>query len=284
MSVLLLAVLLAGPVEDHVALGLQLIQEGDFEQARAELDAAEQALSSSQEVVLGGTVASIHFYRGVVEYHDGDRDTATLDHWRKALVADPNYRFDRALVKDPDMADLFEALRSEVGQRPQEASGLQADDPRVYIDGRIMHDYDLVFHGSHLVQVLCDDGTLHGAVLDIPPAPVYASYCPGYTAPLVVTEAPVPSSGFPSSGFPVGGTLVMGGGGLLLAAGLALNFAVVAPTFQQVEQARTYPQLHDRASADAFSRRFNRSRLATMGLMGAGAVTLGAGAAWTVRF
>ena len=55
-------------------------------------------------------------------------------------------------------------------------------------------------------------------------------------------------------------------------------------TWRDIQQARAFPFLHDRASADALTTRFNRGRYATMGLYGLGAVSLSAGAVWTVRF
>ena len=280
MSVLLLAVLSAGAVDDHVDAGLASIKAGDFDAAREHLDDAEGALVDSEEVVLATTLASIHYYRGVIEFYDGNED-ATLDHWRAALVADSSFGFDTSLVADPDPADLFEALRSEVGQRPQVASGVVEDGPRVYIDGRLMHDYDHVVQGGHLVQVLCEDGGLYSTVQEFPPTPVYASLCPGYV-PAVVEAVPLPE---PELGpRKLVGPALMGGGGLLIAAGVALNFAVVAPTWREIEQARAFPFVQDRASADALSDTFNRARWATVGLWGAGAASLGAGAVWTVKF
>ena len=61
MSGVLLAALMAGEVEDRVDAGLTAIKAGDFDAARDELDAAEEALPSSEEIVLGHTMASIHY-------------------------------------------------------------------------------------------------------------------------------------------------------------------------------------------------------------------------------
>ncbi len=283
MTGLIVGLVLAGEVEERVDAGLEAISTGDYEQARQELDAAENALGSSEEVVLGSTMASIYFYRGVIEYYDGDRDEALLELWRLALVADPAYRFDRSVVSDPEPRVLFEALRNEVAQRPQVASGISEGDPRVYIDGRMMYEYDHLVHGPHLVQVLCDDGALHSSVVEIPPTPVYASMCPGYLPPVTAVDPLEPPPDLDRWSFRPGMTMI-GGGGLLLAAGVALNFAVVAPAWREIEQARAFPQLHDRASSDALSQKFNRARWTTLGLFGAGAATFGAGVAWTVRF
>lgn len=284
MSGVLLAALMAGEVEDRVDAGLTAIKAGDFDAARDELDAAEEALPSSEEIVLGHTMASIHYYRGVIAYHDGNEDD-TLGHWRKALVVDSSYGFDRTLIADGDPADLFEALRSEVGQRPQVASGVTEEGPRVYIDGRLVYDYDHIVQGQHLVQVLCGDA-LVSVLVEVPPTPVYASVCPGYVAPASVVEAapvslPEPELGAPRS---LRGPALMGGGGVLILAGAAVNFAVVGPTWREIQQARAFPFLHDRASADVLTTRFNRGRYATMGLYGLGALSLSAGAVWTVRF
>lgn len=288
MTGVLLAALMAGEVEDRVDAGLAAIQAGDFDAAGDELDAAEEALSSSEEIVLGHTMASIHYYRGVIAYHEGNEED-TLGHWRKALVVDSTYGFDRTLIAEGDPADLFEALRSEVGQRPQLASGVTEDGPRVYIDGRLVYDYDHIVQGQHLVQVLCGDA-LVSVLIEVPPTPVYASVCPDYVPPVAVVEAaPValpeplvePELGGPRS---LRGPALLGGGGALILAGAAINLAVVGPTWRDIQQARAFPFLHDRASADALTTRFNRGRYATMGLYGLGAVSLSAGAVWTVRF
>jgi hypothetical protein len=47
---------------------------------------AEADAATSSSVVLSQSLASIWFYRGVLEYYDGDRDQKTLELWRLALA------------------------------------------------------------------------------------------------------------------------------------------------------------------------------------------------------
>ena len=73
------------------------------------------------------------------------------------------------------------------------------------------------------------------------------------------------------------GTSLLASGGVLLAGGTVVNFAVVAPTYTRIEDARAAPNSVTRAEADDLTARFNVSRAATLGMLGGGVVLLGTG-------
>lgn len=286
------SVAFAGQVEDDVKAALEDIKNGDFDGARAKLDEAEVHALESNTVVLGSSLASVHFYRGVLEYYVGDRNQKTLDYWRLALVADPDYSFDTSLVAAQEPQDLFEALRQEISQRDHFEAGIREDvtDVRVFVDGRVVKSYDLVIAGRHLVQVRCPDQKLHNSWHTFGDPPDYYATCasPDETPVVAVVETPVetpvevkpPRESKPPrepADVNVARIGLWSGGGALILGGAAVNFLVVNPTYGQIEDARGAPASVTRAEADALTSRFNASRFTTIGLMGAGVAAMGVG-------
>ena len=84
-------------------------------------------LRAATEVVSARTLASISYYRGMMEYYAGDREKQTLDYWRDALVLDLGFEWDTSLVAEREPQYLFEAIRSEVESREVMASGIPDD-------------------------------------------------------------------------------------------------------------------------------------------------------------
>lgn len=290
----------AGKVEDDVQAALAAINDGDFEQARVRLDQAEENALTSSSVVLSQSLASIWFYRGVLEYYDGDRDQKTLELWRLALLADLEYAFDTTLVADQEPQDLFEALRLEVGARTHVEPGVREDRPnvKVFVDGRLLNQFELVVEGRHLVQVHCPDAKLYNEWYTFGQAPNYYALCEGGTlgggavadaggkggkggkktdedkAP---KEPKEPKEPRPDRDINMTRVAVMGAGGALFLGGAVLNFAAVNPTYAEIEAVRAAPATMNRAEADALSAQFNLLRFSTIGLLGVGAAGLGVG-------
>lgn len=277
----------AGQVEDDVELALQSILNGDFEGAQAQLNQAEEHALVSDSVVLGRSLASIHFYRGVLEYYNGDRDQKTLDYWRLALLSDPIYSFDTSLVADQEPQDVFEALRSEGRSRRHVEPGIreEIEDVRVFVDGRLLRSHELIVEGRHLVQVMCPDKVLRNSWHEFGEAPDYYATCGaasvGESTPVLETEpveAPVPEEPKPERE-PVNLARIgmVGGGAAMLASGAAANFLWVNPAWENISAARQDPSAISRESANDLTRQFNVARYSTLGLIGAGAAVLTVG-------
>jgi hypothetical protein len=291
----------AGKVEDDVQAALTAINDGDFEQARVRLDEAEADALISSSVVLSQSLASIWFYRGVLEYYDGDRDQKTLELWRLALLADLEYAFDTTLVADQEPQDLFEALRLEVGARTHVEPGVREDRPnvKVFVDGRLLNQFELVVEGRHLVQVHCPDAKLYNEWYTFGQAPNYYALCEGGTLgggavadagggkggkggkkpdeDKPPREPKEPKDPRPERDINMTRVAVMGAGGALFLGGAVLNFAAVNPTYAEIEAVRAAPATMNRAEADALSAQFNMLRFSTIGLLGVGAAGLGVG-------
>lgn len=294
----------AGQVEDDVRKALEAIKDGDFETAQQLLDQAEANVATTTSVVLGSSLASIWYYRGVLEYYNGDPNKKTLELWRMALLADLSFPFDTTLVADQEPRDLFEALRLEVSSRPHYDGGMDESQGavKVFVDGQLLHPYSLIVGGRHLVQVACEDGVMRTAWYDFGSPPDYYAMCTeggglaqgggtpggeegdgqtgggegegdgrGEKPPKEPREPREPREG----GGPGLGLVMLGTGGALMVGGAAVNFLVVNPAYAQIEDARERPATVTRAEADALTGRFNTSRVLTLGLLGAGAATFG---------
>lgn len=95
--------------------------------------------------------------------------------------------------------------------------------------------------------------------------------------PTVVVEAVLPTEPrVPREGPGAGMGLVFGGAGLL-AVGTATNFLLVNPAWAAVEAARQDPSGVTRDEADDLTGRFNTWRAVTLGVLGAGVVSVSGG-------
>jgi hypothetical protein len=262
-------------VDELVAGAHKALVADDRPAALELLDWAEEAAPNADLVVLDRTLASIPFYRGVIAHREGDVDGA-MGLWRAALVQAPHYAPDTQLLDD-DALDLVEALRSEIRQRPELPVGVRDDsDVRVFVSGRLMQSYDLVYKGTHLVQVMCPDQSLHGQWVAFGEPQDWYAQCG--EAPLIlepqVVDAPVEAAG---PGLDPVALALVGAGAGLVAGGVGLTIAVVAPAHDQVVAARDNPASVTRTQADARSAQYNSARWATVGVLTVGAAAATAG-------
>lgn len=239
------------------------------------LEWAEEAAPNADLVVLDRTLASIPFYRGVIAHREGDVDGA-MGLWRAALVQAPHYAPDAQLLDD-DALDLVEALRSEIRQRPELTVGVRDDsEVRVFVSGRLMQSYDLVYQGTHLVQVMCPDQSLHGQWVEFGAPQDWYAQC-GEAPMILETELPEVTQDTGGLGLDPVALALVGAGAGLVAGGVGLTVAVVAPAHDQVQAARDNPTSVTRTQADARSAQYNAARWTTVGVLTVGAAAATAG-------
>jgi len=278
LSLLFVPSALAGPVEYALSEARVAIEDAEFEQARALLEGSRESAASSDEIILNDSLSRVEYYLGIIEYYDGDPDDGAMGFWRKSLILNPGFAWDTSLVAEQDARDIFEALRSEIRQRSQAPTGVPEEeipDFRVYIDGNLAHDYDLVVSGRHLVQVACPDNTVKGLWVDFGEAPDYLGLCG------IVLETEQPDPGRTGreprdwdgpSGLQIG---LWSGGGARVAGGAAMYFLSVSPNLTAIEAARDDAATITRDEADDLTAAFNRGRLVEGVLLGAGFATVG---------
>jgi len=268
----------ATTISDKTDLAREAILDGDFERAHDLLDDAERQAPESHEPVLRDTLSRIPYYRGILEYYVGDREVQALEYFKAALVHNEEFRWDVELVTEEEPQDLFELLRNEVGSRPRPSAGVPvaAITEKIYIDGTLMNSYDDVVEGRHLVQVHCADGNLKNRWVEFGDAPDYGCICslsecfrPSFQSDESQTRH---SSGALD-------LVLLGAGGVSILGGTVVNFALLNPVWQEIQDASSRPHAVTGEEADLLEAKFSRRRAMTLGLLGGGILMGGAGSA-----
>lgn len=298
----------AGELKADLAAARAQIDAGEHKAALKTLAALEDELASIDGLVDQQELATLWLYRGAAEHLRGPRKDRDIEAWRQALAIDNALPWDESLVTDGDVFSLFEALRGEVRSRGSVTPGIPeaTGAAKLYVDGVQLREDEPIISGTHLAQIDCPDeqGTF-SVVTDFSRPLDWLALCPdGVDTSVVVEEdewaefgpvfggpAEEPVAEEPAEepaedtiaappreprGFGVG-TAMMAGGGALLATGAVINFAVVNPTYAEIEAAQADPFGVSRAEADELTQRFDRSRYATIGLVGVGVALTGAG-------
>ena len=201
MSVIL-ALVMAAHAQDfgYVAIMAQAreaLLAKDYKTARTLLTAADAAAPTSSSPLGEADIARLPFYRGLVEWRAGDRDKAALDWWRKVLVLSPQFEPDPTLLPEADAQDVLYALRGEVRNYTQSASGIPEDNDEavIFIDGKRLGAEDMLTAGRHLVQVRCGEAGFEGAWYEFGAAPTdYLALCNGGSLSSAVATAVDPKA------------------------------------------------------------------------------------------
>lgn len=279
MSMILLLLLGAARAEDNptadaVARARAAVLAGDAATATTALREAEAAAPTNPAVVLSTDLARIDFYRGVLQWTAGERDAALFT-WRRSAVLDPRFQPEPDVLPDVEGQDAYYALQGEVRGYPTVALRVPQDTTAVvFVDGRRPDEDAVVPEGRHYAQVRCEDGTLHGGWLLLPPAPEdWLVVCTGGTWSAASPRVGARTERSGAAGQVVGWTMV-GTGTALLGAGAAWNFAYTNPAWEAGVAAREDPSSVSRAEADTLVADFNRNRWITLGLLAAGVVVV----------
>ncbi|MDP2309663.1 MAG: hypothetical protein Q8P18_26825 [Pseudomonadota bacterium] len=207
MSLTALLLLLASPAwaqeeGGYVALldkAKAAIGSGDYKGARTLLAQAEAAAPTSEALILEKDLARLSFYKGAVEWRNGDKDTAALNHWRSAIVLSQDFQPEADVLPESDAQDVYYALIGEVKGRESVTLGLPEDpgDTMIFVDGRRMEAFDAVVIGTHFVQLRCGEGNVVGSWYTFgAPPPDYLVLCSGGAYPVAKGgKAPKPPKG-----------------------------------------------------------------------------------------
>ena len=176
--------------EGELAMARQALAQDDVAKATSYMATVQADAAANPAVVLPRALALIWLYRGVIAARTGADEATVMEAWRQALVLDNDLGWDNGAMDDGDRASLFEALRGEVqyrekvGARVPEAVGRA----QLFVDGRRVQAGDEVLAGTHLAQITCDDGTVHGMWTEFKKKVDWLGLCPGGVD---LTAAPV---------------------------------------------------------------------------------------------
>ncbi len=296
---------------DLIQTARAAIAKEDWASAKQALNEAEGAASGTEALISNDDLVRLWFYRGVIEWRQGDPAGQALDLWRKALVFGTDYAPDADVLPAPEAQDVYYALREEQKGKDQVALALPEDpgDATIFVDGKRYEPLDAVYYGSHFIQVRCAEGNLVSSWHNFgTPPPDYLVLCSGGSYPVAgksKTKAPKtpkepkaakePKAEEPApekvakapkepkaekaegGGGDLAGWVLMGVGGALVLGGTGTNFLIVNPAWTAGEAANADPSSVTADDAEAIIARFNSGRMLTLGLIGAGVVTAGAG-------
>lgn len=180
----------AGDLAGDLTAARAAVAEGDADTALGHLDAAKAAAEALPQVASPRMLARLWHLRGAALHQAGD--DGYMDAWRVALVIDNAYPWDEALVADGNAWNVFEALRAEVRDRPSidpgvpEATGAA----KIFVDGERRRAGETVKEGTHLGQIECPDGTVHGTWTSFKRTLKWFKLCPnGVDTSVVVAES-----------------------------------------------------------------------------------------------
>jgi len=258
------------PTAEAVARARAAVLAGDPTTANRELALAEAAAPTNPAVVLSTDLARIDFYRGVLEWTAGERDAA-LGHWRRSATLNLRFQPEADVLPDVEGQDAYYALQGEVRGYPTVELGIPQDTTAVvFVDGTRPEADGEVPEGRHYIQVRCDDGTLHGGWMVLPPVPDdWLAVCDGRSWSSSARSLSDRSERSGAAGEVIGWSMV-GTGAALVGAGTAWNFAFTNPAWEAGVAARDNAGSVSRTEADGLVADFNRNRWITVGLFAAG--------------
>jgi hypothetical protein len=159
----------------------------DYKGAKALLAQAEAAAPGNAAIIQEKDLARLDFYKGLIEWRAGDKDTAALNYWRDAIVLSKNFQPEADVLPETDGQDVFYALIGEVTAREEVALGLPEDpgDAVILVDGQRKEAFDPVLVGTHYIQLRCGEGNLVGSWYTFgAPPPDYLVLCSGGSYPI----------------------------------------------------------------------------------------------------
>lgn len=188
----------AAPLDDELKRARDAIAAKDPDAALDAVDAARDAAEAATELSDPAPLGRIFFYEGLAYHLKGDTDKVTRA-FRTSLVIDNEAVWDDELVEPGPALNLYEALRSEVRERPPVNAQVPEliGEARAFVDGgRVRYD-EWVRSGQHLAQLKCPDDSVHGKWTTFEKNVKWLKMCPaGVDTSVVVTEAVVEEDEF----------------------------------------------------------------------------------------
>jgi len=155
----------AGVTAESVAAARVALKAKDIDRAKSLLMQARMSIPNEAGLVDAALVGDLLYLEGLAPRVMGVVREKDLNRFRDALSVFPRQRWAREIIDDKAARGYFEALRSEVLQRPAVPTNVPARRGllKAYVDGVEHTELQAVRAGPHVAQVRCPDGTVSGA-------------------------------------------------------------------------------------------------------------------------
>ncbi|MEC7983942.1 MAG: hypothetical protein VX278_02185 [Myxococcota bacterium] len=153
--------LYANPFQDALSEAKQHLAAEDFKNMEKALKKAEKQAPKMGAIASPKDLADLWFMRSIAMHKRGE---LPLDMWRKTMIIDPGYEWDKPCIADSMLYDLFLVIKDEI--RDREKVDVQIPEKygraKLYFDGIQKYNGDLVSEGRHFFQIECPNGKIYG--------------------------------------------------------------------------------------------------------------------------
>lgn len=170
----------AGMTAEAVTAARAALEAKDIDRANSLLVQARMSIPNEAEVVDAALVGELLYLEGLAPRVMGVVRERDLNRFRDALSVYPGQAWAREIIDDKAARGYFEALRSEILQRPPVPSGVPAKRGllKAYVDGVEHVEMQAVRAGPHVAQVHCPDGAVAGVWTEFEETIDWLKLCP----------------------------------------------------------------------------------------------------------
>jgi hypothetical protein len=170
----------AGVTAEAVVAARVALVARDVDRANSLLMQARMSIPNEAELVDAALVGELLYLEGLAQRIMGDDRERDLNRFRDALSVYPRQAWAREIIDDKAARAYFEALRSEILQRPAVPTSVpeQRGLLKAYVDGIEHVEMQAVRAGPHVAQVLCPDGAVAGVWTEFDEMVDWIKLCP----------------------------------------------------------------------------------------------------------
>ena len=106
--------LYADPFQDALLDAKKHLANGDYAKMEKSLRKAEKKAPKMKTIANPKELADLWFMRSIAMQKKGE---LPLDMWRKTIIIDPGYEWDKACISDDMLFDLFLVIKDEIRDR-----------------------------------------------------------------------------------------------------------------------------------------------------------------------
>ena len=153
---------LADEVNDQLDVAKEALKNEKHEKLSRDLKKLKKKMGQSARIIKPQEVSDIWFLEGLSHIKRKDNDAA-IPFFRSALIVYPERTFANPFIDQPEIAELFLSIQSEISYRETSNPNVPRSfgTAKIYIDGKEVDFETQVPEGEHLAQVICPKGDVY---------------------------------------------------------------------------------------------------------------------------